>query len=233
MTRGRESEKTPADPFFLPKSGVSCSNPNVARVRTMARMLERHNRQALLLSYFTVAYNILEEIMSVVFALLAGSAALLGFGVDSFVESLSGLVMVWRFRAGEHREQTAIRLVGFALLMLAVYVAYESATQLYFGERPEASPVGIIIALVSLVVMPALFVLKRRTARAVNSRSLLADATQTLGCILLSVALLIGLGLNYLLGWWQADPIAGLVIAGFLAREGYRALKEHELCACG
>jgi divalent metal cation (Fe/Co/Zn/Cd) transporter len=105
-------------------------------------------RQALRLSYFTVGYNVLEGVVSVVFALAAGSPALLGFGVDSFVESLSGLVMVWRFRAGEHREQTAIRLVGCALLILAVYVAYESATHLYFGEQPEPSPVGIAIAVV-------------------------------------------------------------------------------------
>jgi divalent metal cation (Fe/Co/Zn/Cd) transporter len=196
-------------------------------------MTHRHHQQALLLSYFTVAYNVLEGLVSVVFAVLAGSPALLGFGVDSFVESLSGLVMVWRFTgAGEHREQTAVRLVAYALLILAAYVVYESATQLYFSEKPQVSPIGIAIALVSLVVMPTLFLLKRRTAKIVNSRSLFADASQTLGCILLSIALLFGLGLNYLLGWWQADPIAGLVIAVFLAREGRRALRERELCGC-
>lgn len=191
-------------------------------------------QQALRLSYFTVGYNILEGVVSIVFAIAAGSSALLGFGVDSFVESLSGLVMVWRFtgESGEHREQSAVQLVGSALLVLAAYVVYESTTQLYFGEEPEPSPVGIAIAVVSLVVMPVLFLLKRRVAKAVNSRSLLTDSKQTLGCIFLSVALLFGLGLNFLFGWWQADPIAGLVIAAFLVREGYRALKERELCAC-
>jgi divalent metal cation (Fe/Co/Zn/Cd) transporter len=199
----------------------------------MASIVSPAHRQALRLSYFTVGYNVLEGVVSVVFALAAGSPALFGFGVDSFVESLSGLVMVWRFSgAGEHREQTAVRLVGFALTILAVYVAYESATQLYFDEKPEVSPVGIGIALVSLVVMPILFFLKRRTAKTVTSRSLLADAKQTLGCILLSVALLVGLGFNDFLGWWQADPIAGLVIAVYLAWEGYRALAERELCNC-
>ena len=179
-------------------------------------MTQRLHRQALLLSYFTVGYNVLEGVVSVAFAVIAGSPALLGFGVDSFVESLSGLVMVWRFKGGEHREQTAIRLVGYALVILAAYVAYESVTQLYFREKPEPSPVGIAIAVVSLVVMPILFLLKRRTANMVNSRSLLADAKQTLGCILLSVALLFGLGTNYLFDWWWADPIAGLVIGLFL-----------------
>jgi divalent metal cation (Fe/Co/Zn/Cd) transporter len=195
-------------------------------------MTRRPNRHALLLSYFTVGYNILEGLVSVVFAVAAGSPALLAFGVDSFVESLSGLVMVWRFsgESGELRELRAVRLVGCTLLALAAYVVYESATQLYFREEPKPSPVGIAIALVSLVVMPVLLLLKQRTAKAVNSRSLLADSKQTLACVLLSVALLFGLGLNYLLGWWQADPIAGLIIAAFLAREGYRALTERELC---
>ena len=200
-----------------------------ARLQPMTR---RPNRHALLLSYFTVGYNILEGLVSVVFAVAAGSPALLAFGVDSFVESLSGLVMVWRFsgESGELRELRAVRLVGCTLLALAAYVVYESATQLYFREEPKPSPVGIAIALVSLVVMPVLLLLKQRTAKAVNSRSLLADSKQTLACVLLSVALLFGLGLNYLLGWWQADPIAGLIIAAFLAREGYRALTERELC---
>jgi hypothetical protein len=112
----------------------------------MATTASPIQRQALRLSYFTVGYNVLEGVVSVVFALAAGSPSLFGFGVDSFVESLSGLVMVWRFRTGEHREQTAIRLVGLALVVLALYVAYESATQLYFGEPPEPSPVGIAIA---------------------------------------------------------------------------------------
>jgi len=199
----------------------------------------KYDLQALRLSYFTFGYNVLEGIVSVFFAILSGSSALLGFGVDSFVESLSGLIMVWRFTASglsaeqiERREQRAARLVGIAVLILAAYVVYESASQLYFGQKVQRSAAGIAIAVISLIVMPALFVLKRRTAKAMNSRSLLTDAMQTLGCILLSVALLLGLGLNYLLGWWQADPIAGLVIAAFLTREGYRALTEYELCDC-
>ncbi|MEX0677832.1 MAG: cation transporter [Pirellulales bacterium] len=196
-------------------------------------MVAATGRQALLLSYLTVGYNILEGVASLVCAGLAGSAALLGFGIDSFVESLSGLIMVWRFsRPGEDRERTAIRLVGSALVILAAYVAYESAAQLYLRQAPEPSPLGIVIALISLVAMPGLYFAKRSVGQGIRSRSLLADAKQTLGCILLSVALVVGLGLNYSLGWWQADPIAGLVISIFLTREGYRALTAGEACQC-
>src|SRR4051794_6706241 len=159
---------------------------------------------ALVLSYATVAYNVLEGIVSVGFAYLAGSPALLGFGIDSFVESLSGLVMVWRFSGAdtEHRESTAIRFVGVSLIVLAAYVAYESLSALYLSAPPERSIAGLIIAAVSLVTMPILYVLKRRSAKAVESRSLATDAKQTLACIMLSVALLIGTGLHYTFGIW-------------------------------
>ena len=165
--------------------------------------------------------------------MVAGSPALLGFGIDSFVESLSGAVMIWRFsRNGDdrRREQTAIRFVGVSLIVLAAYVAYEAVTALYEREPPERSVAGLIIAVISLVTMPVLYLLKHRTAAALGSRSLAADAKQTLACAMLSVALLIGTGLNYTTGLWQADPVAGLAIAAFLIREGYMAWKERELC---
>ncbi len=195
-------------------------------------MPDRH-AIALQLSYITVAYNLLEGLVSVVFAALAGSPALLGFGIDSFVESLSGMVMIWRFShpaEDERREQTAIRLIGVSLVILAAYVAYDAATALAYREPPERSMVGLIIAAISLVAMPILYLLKRRTAAALHSRSLAADAKQTLACAMLSVALLIGTGLHYTIGLWQADPVAGLTIAAFLIREGYMAWKEQEPC---
>jgi divalent metal cation (Fe/Co/Zn/Cd) transporter len=196
-------------------------------------MLRNENRSALWLSYATVAYNIAEGVVAMAAAVSAGSPALVGFGIDSFVESLSGLVMVWRFSgSGEHRERHAVRLVGFALAILALYVAYESVASLLDADPPGTSLVGILVAVASLVVMPILYVLKRRVAKALAARSLLADATQTLGCICLSVALLVGLGLNYAFGLWQADPIAGLFIAAYLSWEGYRALSHRELCGC-
>jgi divalent metal cation (Fe/Co/Zn/Cd) transporter len=197
--------------------------------------MPEHRAVALRLSYVTVAYNVLEGVVSVVFAVLAGSPALLGFGIDSFVESLSGAVMVWRFShpaEDVHRERTAVRLVGVSLIVLAAYVAYEAVTALYFGEPPERRIVGLVIAAVSLVTMPILYTMKRRTADALKSHSLAADAKQTLACVMLSVALLIGTGSHYAVGFWQADPIAGLVIAAYLVREGYKAWNEQELCCC-
>jgi divalent metal cation (Fe/Co/Zn/Cd) transporter len=196
------------------------------------KLMAKQRNIALTLSYVTVGYNVLEGLVSIAFAVMAGSPALLGFGIDSFVESLSGLIMVWRFSVAgdERREKTAVRLAGISLILLAAYVAYEAATSLYYDKPPERSIVGVIIAAVSLVTMPVLYVLKRRTALSIGSRSLATDAKQTLACIMLSVALLIGTGLHYALGLWQADPVAGLIIAAFLVREGYEAWKAQKLC---
>jgi cation diffusion facilitator family transporter len=198
------------------------------------------HKKALFLSYFTVGYNILEGVVSILAGVLAGSIALVGFGLDSFVESLSGGVMIWRFtqhgkiseEEEERIEKKAVKLVGYTFFILGAYVLYESVKKLYFREIPDPSLLGIIIAIISLIVMPVLFLMKYRTGKAIGSRSLVADSKETLACMFLSGALLIGLGLNYLFRLWQADPIAGLVIVGFLFKEGYTTLKEEELCSC-
>ncbi len=198
----------------------------------------RFHRKALRLSYFTVGYNIVEGLVSIYAGSLAGSIALIGFGLDSFIESLSGSVMIWRFtRHGkiseeeeEKIEKKATRLVAYTFFILAAYVLYESAKKLYYHEIPEPSLFGIIIAIVSLIVMPILFYAKYQTGKTINSRSLMADSKETLACSFLSAALLIGLGLNYLYGLWQADSIAGFIIVAFLAREGYNTFKEEKLC---
>lgn len=192
------------------------------------------------LSYFTVGYNLLEGIASVAIGAMAGSVALVGFGFDSFVESLSGGVMIWRFQdrpglssAGREKvEQQAVTLIGYTFWVLGAYVLYESARKLYMGEHPEASVAGVAITMLSLVVMPLLYWAKRRTARALESPSLQADARQTLACTVLSVGVLAGLLLNGVLGWWQADPLIGLGIAGVLFREGSETIREGKLCSC-
>ena len=197
-------------------------------------------KKALWLSYLTVAYNILEGLISILAGWLAGSIALLGFGLDSLVESFSGGVMIWRFRhhtdlteeEEERLEKKAIRLVGYAFFILAVYVLYESAEKLLFQEAPAPSLLGIIVALVSIIIMPGLFYVKYQTGKSMGSASLIADSKQTLACAMLSLALLVGLGLNYLYGIWQADPVIGLIIAVVLIREGYEALKKEKLCTC-
>lgn len=172
--------------------------------------------------------------------LLAGSIALVGFGLDSFVESLSGGVMIWRLRKHgkiseeeeEKAERRAVRLVAYTFFILGAYVFYESIEKLSAHEIPHPSLFGIIIAVVSMIVMPILFYLKYQTGRSMGSKSLVADSKETLACVFLSGALLVGLGLNYLYGFWQADPFVGLFIVIYLVKEGYTTLKEGELCTC-
>ncbi len=197
-------------------------------------------KKALLLSYFTVGYNVLEGLLALLAGALSGSIALVGFGLDSFVESLSGGVMIWRFARHEHLtpeaeerlERRAIKIVGWTFFALGAYILYESVHKLIFREVPEPSLLGIFVALAAIIVMPVLFFLKYRIGQHLGSASLMADSKQTLACAVLSVALLLGLGLNYLYGLWQADPVIGLVITALLAREGYHTLKEKRLCSC-
>ncbi len=195
-------------------------------------------RYALHLSYFTVAYNLIEGLLSILAGILSGSIALVGFGLDSFIESLSGSVMIWRFYESRHfsdeeherREKIAIKLISYSFFIFGAYVLYESVKKLYFFEAPEPSIFGIIIALVSIIVMPILYHQKQKVGKTIASSSLLADSKQTLACVLLSVVLLLGLLLNYLYGIWWADPVVGLFIVFFLFKEGYNAYKEETLC---
>ncbi|WP_287153768.1 cation transporter [Candidatus Solincola tengchongensis] len=189
---------------------------------------ERLYRRGLRLEYFTLAYNLLEAAASIGFGLRAGSIALVGFGLDSVVESLSGLVLVWRLRmhgkvSGEEEqrvEKRAMRLVAVTFLVLGVYILYECLDKLIGREVPEPSLPGMVISALSLVVMPFLARWKRLTGERLGSRALVADSRETLACAFLSLSLFVGLGSNYLFGFWQADPIVGLAIAAFLFREG-------------
>ena len=185
------------------------------------------SRRALGLSWLTVLYNLAEGVVSILLGTAAGSAALIGFGLDSFVESLSGGIMVWRFTPREMTEEQeeriegrAVRLVGWTFLILGLYVLYESLEKLFSREAPSPSFWGVVLAVVSLLIMPLLARAKRRLGEALGSAALVGDSKETLACAWLSVALLLGLGLNGLLGWWWADPVAGLVIVFFLLREG-------------
>ena len=191
-------------------------------------------RKGLRLEYFTVGYNILEAIASIVFGSIAGSIALIGFGLDSIVESLSGLVLIWRLRqhgkiseaAEERIEKRATRFVALTFLILGFYVLFESVKKLVVAEIPEPSLPGIVIAILAIIVMPILTWQKYKTGKQINSQALVADSKETLACFFLSMALLLGLGANYLFGFWQADPIVGLIIVLFLFREGWQGFKE-------
>ncbi len=190
--------------------------------------LLRRGRQ---LEVFTVAWNSAEGVVSIVFALLAGSIALIGFGVDSLIETSSGLVLLWRLQtrrdmeSAERAEAIALRLVGVSFVALAAYLAFESILALVKQEPPGASLGGIVIAVLSLIVMPILARAKRRVAAALDSRALHADSIQTDICMILSAILLLGLGLNAALGWWWADPVAGVAMVPLIAREGVHALR--------
>jgi len=196
--------------------------------------VDRLYKRGLCLEYFTVGYNILEAIVSIVFGSIAGSIALIGFGLDSIVESLSGLVLIWRLRqhgkiseeAEERIEKRAARFVAITFFILGAYVLFESIKKFVFAEIPEPSLPGIIIAIASIIVMPLLMWQKYKTGKQISSRALVADSKETLACAFLSVALLLGLGANYLFGFWQADPVVGLIIVAFLFREGWEGWKE-------
>lgn len=194
--------------------------------------------KALALACFTVAYNLVEGGVAVLGAALSGSNALLGFGIDSFVESLSGMVMIWRFwkfdptaddEEFEKIERRAARLVAYSFFVLGGYIILDAGYALYKQEIPETSLLGIGLAIASIIVMPTLFILKYRLGKAIGSRSLVADSKETLACLLLSLALLIGLGAFYIWRLWWIDSVAAVLLAVLIIREGFQTLLEIQL----
>jgi divalent metal cation (Fe/Co/Zn/Cd) transporter len=183
------------------------------------------NRRSLHLAYATAGYNLLEGIVAVAAGAAASSTALIGFGLDSFVEVASALVVIWQFRSQqpEVRERVALRLIAVSFFALAAWVSVEAVRSLLGQDEAQPSAVGMWIAAVSVIVMPLLVWAKRRTGRELGSATVMADSTQTLLCTYLSAILLVGLVLNALLGWSWADSLAALVIAGVAVHEGAQA----------
>ena len=190
------------------------------------------NRSALVrrgqrLEYFTIAYNSLEGLVSIVAGWIAGSVSLIGFGLDSLIEVTSGVALLWRLHEDlnesrrEQVERFTLRIVGWCFVALAIYILWESGSALIRHEAPDRSIPGIIIAAVSLVVMPILARAKRRVAVGIGSGAMHADSRQTDFCTYLSAILLGGLLLNALFGWWWADPVAGLVWFRSLQRKAW------------
>ena len=173
----------------------------------------------------TISYNVIEAIIALVAGTVASSAALVAFGLDSMVEVLSAAAVAWQFSAKdpESREKVALRVIAFSFFALAAYVILDTVLSLFGGMDAEPSPVGIILAAVSLVIMPGLSWFERRTGRELGSATAIADSRQTLLCAYLSAALLLGLLLNSLFGWVWADAIAALVIAAWAIKEGIEA----------
>jgi divalent metal cation (Fe/Co/Zn/Cd) transporter len=189
------------------------------------------------LEYLTVAWNTLEAAVAIASGVLAGSIALLGFGLDSVIETFSGVTLLWRLHLDrdpqqrERAEQKALRLVGISFLLLTLYVVVDAIKTLVKQERPAESIPGIVLAVAALMVMPLLARAKRRVAAAIGSGALHADSRQTDICAYLSAILVAGLLLNALLGWWWADPAAALIMSPIIAREGVEALRGKS-CAC-
>jgi divalent metal cation (Fe/Co/Zn/Cd) transporter len=181
----------------------------------------------------TIGYNVVEAAVALTEGARVSSTALIGFGLDSLIEVSSAAAIAWQFAAKdpETREKAALRFIAFSFFALAIYVVTGSILALTGLQEPRPSPVGIGLAAVSLVVMPALSLTQRRTGRELGSLSAVADSKQTLLCTYLTAVLLAGLLLNALAGWWWADPIAALVIAGVAAREGLEAWRGDTCCA--
>ena len=187
------------------------------------------------LQYFTIVWNSLEALVAVVSGLISGSISLVGFGFDSLIEVTSGAAVLWRIHLDrperrELAERVSLRIVGCCFVSLAAYIAVDGIKSLYEHEQPTRSIPGIVLAIVSLIVMPLLSRSKRRVGKQLNSGAMQADATQTEFCTYLSGILLFGLATNWLLGWWWADSTAGLVMVPLIAREGFNSLRARACC---
>jgi len=194
----------------------------------LTHRLERRGR---LLAWLTIGWNTVEGVIAIGAGLAAGSLALVGFGLDSFVEVFAGGVVLWHLRGlSQERERRALRLIALSFFALASYVIIEAIRELVVGSEAEESTVGLVLAAVSLLVMPLLAWAKRRTGQELGSPVLVADSTETALCSYLSAILLGGLVLNATLGWWWADPLAAVGIAVLAIREGREAWRGEVCC---
>jgi divalent metal cation (Fe/Co/Zn/Cd) transporter len=221
-------------------SGCTCAGTCACAAPAERSSDPTTRRWAWWLTAATIGWNTLEAAIAIAGGVLAGSIALVGFGLDSVVEVSSALVIVWRLsrqggdhQANERAERRAVRLIALSFFAIGLYVAVDSVTTLLgVRDEPRPSGVGLAITALSLVVMPSLAFAKRRVAARMSSVALRADAAETMLCTYLSAVVLLGLAANALFGWWWMDPIAGLVVAGLAVREGRAAWTSGELCAC-
>jgi divalent metal cation (Fe/Co/Zn/Cd) transporter len=192
-------------------------------------------RRAKLLAWLGIGWHGVEAAVAVGAGLAAGSIALIGFGADSLIESVAGVVLLWRFAgsraASESAERRAQKLVGASFYLLAAYVAFEAFRTLLTAEQPEPSLIGIGLAAVTLLTMPPLAIAKARVGERLGSSATKSEGRQNMLCAYLSAALLVGLGANALFGFWWADPLTALLIAGVAVREGWQAW-QGETCGC-
>lgn len=198
----------------------SHDHPKISPVRRSTLI-----RRIKFLVIFTISYNVIEAAVSLIAGNIAGSSALIGFGLDSVIEVSSALAVAWQFAGAdpEKREKVALRIISVSFFGLATFVSIDAISSLVNREAPEASIVGIVVATLSILIMPAVSLIQRKTGEELGSHSAIADSKQTLLCTYMSGVLLVGLGLNAAFGWWWADPIAALIIAALAVREGVEA----------
>lgn len=225
---------TPSQGHQVPtEHGDGCCAPSSAPDRRRQSVLTRRVR---LLVAATISYNVIEAVVAIAAGAAASSAALIGFGLDSTIEVASATAVAWQFSARQAavrqaRERTALRIIALSFFALAAYVAFEAISALAGTTEPETSVPGIVLAALSLAIMPALSLAQRSTGRQLGSASAVADSKQTLLCAYLSGALLAGLVLNAVFGWTWADPIVALIIAAMAVKEGREAWRGDGCCA--
>ncbi|MER7441645.1 cation transporter [Micromonospora avicenniae] len=209
-----------------PSRQLPMLGPSPVRRAVLARRIQ-------LLVAATITYNVIEAVVAITAGTLASSTALIGFGLDSVIEVSSAAALAWQFagRDPAAREKVALRVIAVSFFALAAYVTVESVRALVGDADPRHSSVGLVLAALSLLIMPALSYAQRRAGRELGSRSAVADSKQTLLCTYLSAVLLVGLGLNSLFGWSWADPLAALVIAAAAVKEGREAWRGDACCA--
>jgi divalent metal cation (Fe/Co/Zn/Cd) transporter len=214
----------PSELLGLPLLGSAGRSPE--RRARLARTIR-------LLVAATISYNVVEAVVALSAGTVASSTALIGFGLDSVIEVSSAAAVAWQFSGPDHakREKAALRIIAVSFFALAAYVTVESARALLGGEQAGHSPVGLVLAGLSLLIMPVLSAAQRRAGRELGSTSAVADSKQTLLCTYLSAVLLVGLALNSLFGWWWADPAAALIIAAAAVKEGRDAWRGESCCA--
>ena len=217
----------------LDRARIACYPVAMSEITIARRAVAHRGRR---LEYFTIAWNTLEGLVGVGTGLLAGSISLVGFGMDSFIEVTSGATLLWRMSVDEdverreRNEKLSLRIIGVFFIALAMYIAYEAISDLARKTAPAHSITGIVLACVSLVVMPILSRAKKNVGNALNSAAMNADARQTDFCVYLSVILLVGLLLNAAFGWWWADPVAALIMVPIVAKEGFHGMKARPCC---
>ena len=210
-----------------------CYDAFMAELALNRHALAEHGRR---LEYFTIAWNTLEGLVAVISGAMAGSISLMGFGIDSFIEVTSGSTLLWRMSVDadeqrrERNEKISLKVVGACFIALSMYVGYESTSDLVSRKQPDYSIPGIVLACVSLIVMPLLSRAKKKVGKSLSSAAMRADARQTDFCVYLSVILLAGLLLNAGLGWWWADPIAALIMVPIIAKEGMDGMQAKICC---